>query len=154
MNTIRNAKLENAVKIANESANGRWDIFASLDPAVYIVVFTPTGDTPYSGGVFFADLYYIRYPNYPPRVKMTTPIYHPNYCRQSGHEGNLYSDKLYEGFNRTMNVKGLVEYIYNLFYEPDMAGLSVSNVDAANLYRNNRAEFNKRAKLWTQLYAT
>lgn len=147
--------LKKAMQKANENSKGRWDVFESLDnPNTFTVIFLPTGDTPYNGGVFFAEITYLKYPLYPPRVKMATPIFHPNYCNQQGHEGNMYVDKLYEGFKISMDMNELLEYMWNLFYQPSLKGDCICNPNAYNLYKNARQEYKKEAQKWTQLYAT
>ncbi len=141
------------IEIANKDSNGRWDL-SYKNSSVYIATFIPPETSIYYGGIFFANITIpLGYPTYPPRVKMTTKIYHPNFSQTKEYEGGMYVDVLYSDYKITFTLAKLMEYIWNLFSRPDADSLSQCNNEASHMYKTDRVEFEQIAKEWTAKYA-
>ncbi len=139
------------IKRAQEAANGRWGLDQSPnDPQVYIATFIPPTGSVYHDGTFYANITLNGYPMYPPRVQMTTPIFHPNFLQQ---DGQMYVEVLYSDYKMTFTLLDLMEYIYGLFINPDLDSLSQCNSTASELYKNDSEKFKATAQEWTTKYA-
>ncbi|KAK8840812.1 Ubiquitin-conjugating enzyme E2 D1 [Tritrichomonas musculus] len=105
-------------------------------------------DTPYENGVFnlIIDLPQ-DYPFKPPTVTFKTQIFHPNINTN----GNVCLDILKAKWVSTMSISKILLSICCLlaFPNPD----SPYNKEAANLYRDNLQEYNKKVREYTQKYA-
>jgi ubiquitin-protein ligase len=139
-----------AVKIAEDP---RWCITAGDSPGVYYVTFYAPKDCAYTGGTFVAELTFTNgYPMYPPRMRMLTKIFHPNFSQKKEHEGKTFIDILYDSYNMTITLWEILLYVWGLFARPDLS-TTISNRDAAHLWRRDRQGFYKKARSWTELYA-
>ncbi|KAJ4461291.1 putative Ubiquitin-conjugating enzyme E2 D2B [Paratrimastix pyriformis] len=106
-------------------------------------------DTPYRGGIFFLDIDIpTNYPIKPPKVKFTTPVFHPNIDPT----GKICLDMLTESWVPIFNISKVILQIYSLFQSPNPD--SSLNPEAANLYKTDREAFNRQAAQWTQQYAS
>ncbi|KAH7818251.1 putative ubiquitin-conjugating enzyme [Monocercomonoides exilis] len=110
--------------------------------------------TPFEKGTFRATLSFPRdYPMSPPKMKFTTPVFHPNVFP----DGNVCISILHppgddptgyesasERWSPVQSVEKILLSVLSMLAEPNCD--SPANVDAAKLYRENRREYNRRAE--------
>ena len=104
-------------------------------------------NTPYEGGLFnivadFPD----NYPEKGPKMRFTNQMYHCNIDSQGYICISTLSD-----WKKGSNMNEVLPIIFALFFmqNPD----SAFDSKKANLYKNNRAEFDKMARDYTKKYA-
>ena len=106
-------------------------------------------DTPYSGGMFFLTADFgENYPKTKPEVKFINKIYHLNVNPSDGH---ICISTLNYWKEKTPMVD-VISSIFALFY--DQNPKSPYSGEMAREYESNRNLFNKKAKEWTQKYAS
>ena len=94
-------------------------------------------DSPYHQGVFSINIHFpADYPFKPPKCQFITKIFHPNI----NENGGICLDILKENWS-----------ICSLLTDPNPDDPLV--IEIANLYKNNREEYNRRAKDFTLFYA-
>uniref|UniRef100_A0A914X135 E2 ubiquitin-conjugating enzyme n=1 Tax=Plectus sambesii TaxID=2011161 RepID=A0A914X135_9BILA len=104
--------------------------------------------TVYEGGTFFLELSLGKeYPFEPPKVTFLTRIYH---CNIDSH-GTICLDVLRDRWSPTMSIKSVLYCIVSLMSDCNPHDPLVSSI--AQQYLNNRSEFERTARLWTQRYA-
>ena len=97
--------------------------------------------TPYENGVFKLSINFSdTYPFKPPKVKFLTKIYHPNINKY----GSICLDILNKNWSPALTISKLLLSISSLLSDPNPA--DPLDVKAAELYLNNREEFNKTAR--------
>lgn len=79
------------------------------------------------------------YPLHPPQVKFLTKVFHPNVWWDNG---LVCVDILKDGWLPSYDVLAILHSIRLLLIDPNP--LSPANLEAAILYRDNRAEYNRR----------
>lgn len=127
----------------------KWTLIEGAEPNVLIGTFYPPKETPYYDGILFAHIIVPNgFPMHPPSVIMRSRIFHPNF-RETG---ELYINMLYEGWDGRYTLDDVMNHVWHLLIEPDMDPLSQNNIAASELYKNNRREFNKKARKWTLKY--
>ena len=115
--------------------------------------FTITGpkDTLYEDGIFKGLFEFpTNYPYSPPKVKLTTPIYHPNFypdgrvCISILHQGEDETgyEKSFERWSPVQTIQSVLLSIVSLISSPNSD--SPANVDAAKDWRSNKEAFKKK----------
>jgi ubiquitin-conjugating enzyme E2 D len=105
-------------------------------------------NTPYEDGVFSLDIQYpVEYPFKPPTVQFQQRVYHCNISR----DGKICLEILQEWSPATSTEK-ILDAVWQILKEPNPD--SPVQADIAVLYRENRNEYNKKAREFTMMYAT
>lgn len=106
-------------------------------------------DSPYSGGVFNLTITFpVDYPFRPPKVTFTTKVFHPNINEQGG----ICLDILKDQWSPALSIGKVLLSISSLLTDANPKDPLVP--DIAQLYQNNRPEFNRTAREWTLRYAS
>jgi len=118
-------------------------------------VITGPEETPFQDGVFVATLSFPQdYPLNPPSMKFKSDLFHPNIysdgrvCISILHPpGNdpMGYESSNERWSPVQSIEKILLSVMSMIAEPNTE--SPANVDAAKMYRENRTDFNKRAKL-------
>ncbi|KAK6725849.1 hypothetical protein RB195_004274 [Necator americanus] len=104
--------------------------------------------TVYEGGTFFCNIHVtLSYPKTPPKVEFLTRIYHCNVNAQ----GDVCIDILNDKWNPSMSIKTVLMALTSLMFSCNPDEPLVPSI--AKQYRENREEFDKMARVWTQRYA-
>ena len=111
-------------------------------------------NTPYQRGVFFINIHFpCDYPFHSPRIRLLTKIFHPNISV----EGSFCCCSmgfLYDQWSPALTITNILLIIYSLLADKDLKeDCGFGNSEAKDLYLNNRAEYETRAKEWTKKYA-
>ncbi len=94
----------------------------------------------YESGAFQLQLLFPDdYPLRPPQVRFITKVFHPNVWWE---DGLICVDILKDGWTPSYDVLAILHSIRLLLVDPNP--LSPANLEAAILYRDNRAEYNQR----------
>jgi len=110
-------------------------------------VMGPAG-TPYEGGVFFLSVTFpTDYPFKPPKVRFTTPVYHPNI----NSNGAICLDILKDQWCPALTISKLLLSISSLLTDPNPE--DPLDPYKADEYRNQRAVFDQKAREYTAKYA-
>ncbi len=105
-------------------------------------------DSPYEGGVFELGLVFpTDYPFKPPKVYFKTKVFHPNISPQ----GAICLDILKDQWSPALSIVKVLLSISSLLTDANPKDPLVP--DIARLYVENRAEFDRTAREWTQRYA-
>lgn len=106
-------------------------------------------ETPYQGGTFSVDMVFPpSYPFNPPKVKFETRIYHPNVKTASG---EICADVVSGNWSPTLNIRHVLCSIRQMMLEPNVE--SPLEPEIANLYANNREEYDRAAREMTEQFA-
>lgn len=104
------------------------------------IIFGPQ-DTPFEDGTFKLTLEFTEeYPNKPPTVKFVSKMFHPNVYA----DGSICLDILQNRWSPTYDVAAILTSIQSLLDEPNPN--SPANSLAAQLYQENRREYEKRVQ--------
>lgn len=96
-------------------------------------------ETPFEDGTFRLTISFTEeYPNKAPTVKFTTTMFHPNVYA----DGSICLDLLQNRWSPTYDVSAILTSIQSLLDEPNPN--SPANNIAAQLYQENRREYEKR----------
>ncbi|XP_026471621.1 ubiquitin-conjugating enzyme E2-17 kDa-like [Ctenocephalides felis] len=98
-------------------------------------------DTPFEDGTFKLTLEFSEeYPHKPPIVRFTSRVFHPNVYG----DGRICLDILQKKWSPTYDVSSILTSIQSLLGEPNPN--SPANSVAAQLYKENRSEYEKRVR--------
>eukprot|EP01064_Diplonema_japonicum_P033766 TRINITY_DN6751_c0_g1_i1.p1 TRINITY_DN6751_c0_g1~~TRINITY_DN6751_c0_g1_i1.p1 ORF type:complete len:167 (+),score=27.74 TRINITY_DN6751_c0_g1_i1:38-502(+) len=118
------------------------------DLMLWKAVISGTQGTPYEGGVFFLKIQVpYEYPFKPPKITFTTRLYHPNV----NSNGGICLDVLGQQWSPAMTVPKALLAVQSLMGDPTHYDALVPVI--GKQLRDNREEFEKTAKEWTQKYA-
>jgi ubiquitin-conjugating enzyme E2 A len=107
-------------------------------------VFGPS-DSPWEGGVFSLRLTFSeQYPNRPPKVRFTGPMFHPNVYQ----DGTLCLDTIQDQWSPCQSVSTLLTSVQSLLTDPNCS--SPANAEAARLFQSDMREYNRRVKTLAQ----
>ncbi|CAK74891.1 unnamed protein product (macronuclear) [Paramecium tetraurelia] len=105
-------------------------------------------DSPYKNYLFFLNFQFsIEYPQIPPQVTFMNKIFHPNINVL----GYIYLGILKDDWTSDYTVHKILTSIKQLLKNPDEDNSFFP--DATLLYKNNKIDFEKKAKEWAQKYA-
>ncbi|CDW60129.1 Ubiquitin conjugating enzyme E2 1 [Trichuris trichiura] len=106
----------------------------------HALIFGPQ-DTPFEDGTFKVVLEFSEeYPNKPPNVRFLSKIFHPNVYA----DGSVCLDILQNRWSPTYDAAAILTSIQSLLDEPNPN--SPANSLAAQLYQENRREYDKRVQ--------
>ncbi|KRZ70286.1 Ubiquitin-conjugating enzyme E2 1 [Trichinella papuae] len=109
------------------------------------IIFGPQ-DSPFEDGTFKVILQFTEeYPNKPPNVKFLSKMFHPNVYS----DGSICLDILQNRWSPTYDVAAILTSLQSLLDEPNPN--SPANSVAAQLYQENRKEYNKRVQQVVEL---
>lgn len=98
-------------------------------------------DTPWEGGTFRLSMVFgENYPNEAPKVRFETKIYHPNVYA----DGSICLDILGNAWSPIYDVAAILTSIQSLLSDPNPA--SPANAEAAQLFQDNRREYNRKVR--------
>ena len=105
-------------------------------------------DSPYEGGLFSLVIDFpTNYPFKPPKVVFKTKVFHPNINSQGG----ICLDILKDQWSPALSVAKVLLSISSLLTDANPKDPLVP--DIARLYVEDRAEFDRTAREWTQRFA-
>ncbi|KAI8897694.1 ubiquitin-conjugating enzyme/RWD-like protein [Globomyces pollinis-pini] len=121
------------------------------------LIMGPEG-TPFEDGIFVAKLTFPKdYPLAPPVMKFTTEIYHPNVypdgtvcisiLHAPGSDPHGY-EQASERWSPVQSVEKILLSVMSMLAEPNVD--SPASVDAAKMYRNDKAQFEKMVRATVQ----
>jgi len=105
-------------------------------------------DTPFQGGRFSMTLKIPNeYPFKPPDVNIGTKVFHPNVDK----DGNICSKVLGDNWSPQIKLREVLLIIRQMFVEPSLE--SPLDEEAAQLYRNDRNQYNNKVRDYVRQYA-
>ncbi|TVY62289.1 Ubiquitin-conjugating enzyme E2 [Lachnellula suecica] len=110
-------------------------------PRLQNAVIIGPAETPFEDGTFRLVMHFEeQYPNKPPAVKFISNMFHPNVYAT----GELCLDILQNRWSPTYDVAAVLTSIQSLLNDPNTS--SPANVEASNLYKDNRREYTKKVR--------
>ncbi|KAF1837822.1 UBC-like protein, partial [Decorospora gaudefroyi] len=104
----------------------------------------------YENGTFGLHIQFTDdYPDEPPKIHFTTKIYHPNVDNRTG---AISCHMLGKDWNSNITIEKILMSLRLLLTTPELE--SAVDVKIANEYANDKKTFEKKAREWTEKYAT
>ncbi|KAH0572977.1 Ubiquitin-conjugating enzyme E2 [Spironucleus salmonicida] len=113
------------------------------------VAFQGPAQTPFEGGTFhLAVAFPLEYPFKPPQVRFTSRVFHPNVSSA----GDICLDVLKAEWSPVLSICRVLISIQSLLDDPN--AMSPLNGDAARLFRENRAQYERQVRKYVRAYAS
>lgn len=102
-------------------------------------------ETPWEGGIFAMRIFFPPdYPVKPPKVRFTCEMFHPNVYN----DGVLCLDIIQDQWKPIYTIANILLSIQSMLTDPNCA--SPANPEAAQMYENDRKEYNRRVRRCAQ----
>lgn len=105
------------------------------------------GTDAFKGGKFVVELDFSEYPFKPPQIKFLTKVYHPNVAA----DGKICTLAIETNWVPTKSASDVVDFVLTTFRAP--TDENAQDMDIANKWKNNRAQWEATAAEWTNMYA-
>ncbi|KAG9571353.1 hypothetical protein KCU71_g245, partial [Aureobasidium melanogenum] len=107
--------------------------------------------SPYARGIFDISIAFEDdHPRGPPRIALSTPLFHPNVSEQ-GEIRLAELDKTQ--WSPAITIRTFLISLQAMLSNPNPLESCILNEEAAALYLQDTAEFGKRARQWTEILA-
>jgi len=141
-------RINKELEIIGKASDLLFTVSPSEDLFTWAIDMGGPAGTPYEGGVFkFQFVFPTDYPFKPPKVTLTTKIYHCNVDER----GHMCLAIINESWSPSVKITDVMKAIAELLIAPNTG--SPVNADIAALYTDNRKEHDKNAREWTAKYA-
>ncbi|VVU94745.1 Ubiquitin-conjugating enzyme [seawater metagenome] len=102
-------------------------------------------DSPWENGIFKLNLEFnTEYPLKPPKIKFLSKMFHPNIYTS----GSICLDILQNKWTPVQDIKSVLISIQSLLTDPNID--SPANMQAADLYKNDRKQYNKKVRKYAE----
>ena len=157
MNNFSTALLKKQFKDINKASDLGFSVGLLDENDFYkwtVVIFGPS-ETIYEGGFFKAILTFpLDYPNSPPQMKFTSPMFHPNIypdgrvcisiLHPPGTDKFNEQEKAEERWRPSLGAEEILLSVISMLNDPNCD--SPANIDAAVMLRNNPEQYNNTVK--------
>ena len=157
MNNFSTALLKKQFKDINKASDLGFNVGLLDENDFYkwtVVIFGPS-ETIYEGGFFKAILTFpLDYPNSPPQMKFTSPMFHPNIypdgrvcisiLHPPGTDKFNEQEKAEERWRPSLGAEEILLSVISMLNDPNCD--SPANIDAAVMLRHNPEQYNNTVK--------